>query len=504
MGMIDQRRIARNTLMLYLRMGLMLLISLYTSRVVLDVLGETDFGIYNAVGGIVAMFSFISGTLSTACQRFILVEIGRGGGESLRKIFSLCLLVFVALALLVAVVGEPLGLWFLDNKMIVGGRLDAARWVFHFSILSFVVLVLRLPYQGMVIAREKMKVFAYISVFEALCALGIALALPHASRDRLVVYAGLMLASQVVVTLLYFGYCRRYYGECRYEFYWDRGRFAQLFSFAGWNMVGSSAAIFKVHGVNLLLNMFFGPAVNAARGMAFKVYGSIVQLQDNFMMASKPQIMKAWSAGEYDGMARLVRQSARFSAYLMMLVSVPVVLEMDFLLGFWLKEVPDYTALFACLMLANALIDYIDYPVQVAIMAKGEMRLYQLTAGLVQLTVLPISYCLLKFGHCRPESVFWVSIAVSAVAVGVKISLGKRLVGLNPLTFITRVILPVLCVAALSVGAGYAVRSGMEAGWRRLVAVGLTCVTVEAVSVFSFGMTKSERKSVWERIRRVV
>lgn len=502
MSVIDQKRIAGNTLMLYLRMGLMLFISLYTSRVILDVLGEEDFGIYNAVGGIVAMFSFVSGTLSTACQRFFLVELGKGGGEPLRRLFSLCLLVFAAFAAVVIIAGEPAGLWLLQNKMNVGGRMAAAKWVFHFSVLSFVAVVLRLPYQGMVISREKMKVFAYISIFEALAALVVALSLSRSSADHLILYAALMFATQVVVTLLYVGYCLRFYSECRYSFYWDRSGFKELFSFAGWNMIGASAAVFKVHGVNLLLNMFFGPVVNAARGMAFKVYGSIIQLQENFMLASRPQIIKSYSAGEYDGMTRLIWQSSKFSAYLMLLVAVPVILEMDFLLSVWLKEVPQYTAVFATLMLVNALIDYIDYPVQSAIQAKGDMKRYQISVGLVQLLVLPVAYVMFKAGNRQPQSVLYVSIAISVVAVAVKLHFGKTLVGLSPWKFLCRAVLPVIMVAAVTWAVGYAVRACMVDGWVRLAAVTGTCVTVECICVLLFGMTDSERKSVFGRLLR--
>ena len=488
--------------MLYLRMGLVFIISLYTSRVVLDVLGEEDLGIYNAVGGIIAMFSFISGTLSTACQRFFLVELGKGG-SSLHKLFNLCVLVFAVLAAAVVVVGEPSGLWFLQHKMNVGARMDAARWVFHLSVLSFVAVALRLPFQGMVIAREKMKVFAGISIFEALASLGVALSLAHSSVDHLILYAVLMFATQLAVTLAYVIYCLVSYPECRFEFCWDKPLFKELFSFAGWNMFGSSANIFKVHGVNLLLNMFFGPAVNSARAMAFKVYASVIQLQDNFMTAIKPQLIKSYSAGEYDGMKKLVFQSSKFSSFLMLFVAVPLMLEMDFLLGVWLKKVPEYTAVFAILMIVNALVDCIDYPVQLAIQAKGDMKRYQLTVGIIQLMVLPISYVMLKFGGFNPQVVMYVSLGVSAAAVVAKLCFGKALVGISPWEFVFRSVIPVAVVAAVTTAAGYAVRSAMDSGWERLVAVTAVCLAVQGVSVFTFGMTGSERRTILAKVFRV-
>lgn len=500
MSVIDQKVIARNTLMLYLRMGLMLIISLYTSRVVLDALGETDFGIYNAVGGIVAMFSFISGTMSTACQRFYMFELGRGDSGRLRDTFSLCVLAFAAFAAILTLVVEPGGLWFLRHKMLVSGRTGAAEVVFHCSVLSFVVTVLRLPYQGMVIAKEKMKVYAYVSVFEALIALGIALLLVHSGSDHLVLYAVLMLLSQVVVTLLYVGWCVRFYPECHLRRHWDGTRFKEIFSFAGWNLIGSASNIFKVHGINLLLNMFFGPAVNAARGMAFKVYGSITQLQDNFMTASKPQIIKAYSVGECEGMRKLVYQSAKFSSFLMLLVTVPVVLEMPFLLDVWLKEVPQYTALFATIMLANAIIDYIDYPLWVAIQATGRVKAYQLTLGTTQLMVLPVAYLMLKLGTFPPATVFWVALAISAVCVVARVLFAKHLVGLRPVDFVTRTLLPVLGVAVLSLAAAWLVRDLMHEGWLRLVCVTAVSLAVQSAAMLSFGMTRSERDTILTKL----
>ena len=504
MSSIDRNRIARNTLMLYLRMGVILLISLYTSRVVLDVLGETDMGIYNAVGGLVAMATFIGGTLSSACQRFFLIEMGEGRQIGLRNSFCMFLQMFAVLAVLVIAVGEPAGLWFLNNKMLLAGRSDAANWVFHLSIVSFVFVVIRLPYQGMVVAREKMKAFAYIGVFEAVGALAIALMLGRSSADHLVLYAALMLGIQVVVTLLYMAYCLMYFNECRYKFHWDAGYFKKIFSFSGWWMIGSASAVFKVHGLNVLLNMFFGPAVNAARGMAFKVYGAIVQLQENFMLASKPQIIKSYSDGEYGEMTRLIWQSSKYSAYLMLLVAIPAVLEIDFLLGIWLKEVPQYTAIFAALMLVEALIGYIDYPVQSAISATGKIKWYQIVVGFISLIFLSGSYLMLKLGQFPPQSVFYVSIAIACLAVIVKLYFGWKLVGIDPWKFSLKAILPVFFVMILGVASGYVVKSAMNQGWLRLVLVTFACTMSLVISVLSFGMTSKERRTVLKKIRQFI
>lgn len=499
MSVIDQKKITRNTIFLYLRMVLMLVIGLYTSRVILDALGERDFGIYNSVGGIVAAFSFISGTLSTACQRFYMVEIGKRG--NLRETFCLSLTVFAALAVVVILICEPSGLWILENRMKVDGRMDAARWVFQFSILSFILTMLRIPYQGMVISREKMQVFAYLSLIEAILTLGITLLIRNSTSDRLVEYSGAMVAVPLIITSGYVFYCLRNYPECRFRFCWNSEKFRELFSFTGWNFIGTAAGVFKIQGINILLNVVFGPLVSAARGIAFKVYGAITQLQENFMTASRPQIIKAHAAGETEGMKKLIYQSSRFGAFLMLLVAVPVILEMDFLLGKWLLDVPDGTALFATLMLINALIDYIDYPVWVSIQANGQIKEYQLVVGLTMLGIVPISYAVLKFADLPPESVFYVSIAVSVITIFERMFLSRKLVGLKPSDFIVKSLLPVAAVCCVTVGAGIAVRMAMDPGWARMMAVAAACVCTEAGCVLSFGMTRSEKDAVYQILK---
>ncbi len=502
MSVVDTKKIAGNTLMLYLRMGLVLLISLYTSRVILDSLGEIDFGIYNSVGGIVAMFAFLSGTLATSCQRFFMVEMGKGDWEQLRKVFSLCLVTFLCLAGIIVLVTEPAGLWFLLNKMKLEGRTEAAQWVFHCSILSCVASMVSLPFQGMVIAREKMKVFAYISVFEALGALGIALLLTRSGGDHLKLYAVLMLLMQCIITSCYILYCRRFFPECRFVRSWDKSLFRQIFSFTGWNLIGSAAGIFKAHGGNLLLNMFYGPAVNSARGMAMKVFGMVSQLRENFIMASKPQLMMSYSSGQTREMEKLVYQTGKFSNYLLMLLAIPFCLEMPFLLSVWLKEVPQYTSVFAVLLLATALIEGLDTSLTVVIHAHGDMKRYQLCTGGVQLLFLPVTYLMLKFGSYPPQIVFYLAMAFSLVTTFIRVYFARVLVGLKPIDFLKKTVLPVLVTSAIALCAGWLVRSTMEPGWIRLLCVGATCVCVQALAVWFLGMTGSERNTLVRAARK--
>ncbi len=495
MSAIDQKRIAKNTLLLYLRIGVVMLVGLYTSRVVLDALGEVDFGIYNAVGGIVMMFSFLSSTMSTSCQRFYSYEMGRGNFDELRRTFCLCILVFAAIMVVVAMLAEGFGIWLLYNKMHLEGRFDAAWWVLHCSVVSFMFTIMRTPFMGMVIAKEKMKVFAYLSVVEVLGNLAVAFLIAHHGGDRLVFYSILMIAVNASVTMFYLAYCRMFYPECKFSFYWDRNRFLEIFSFAGWNMIGSISGICKSHGINILLNIFFSPVVNAARGLAYKVFSTLQAFADNFYFAVRPQIIKSYSAGDRDGMLKLVCQSSKFSYFLLFIVALPVFIETPFLLGIWLKEVPEYTVLFTRLAIINILIDSLANPLGAAMQAYGKIRNYNLTVGGFIITILPISYVLLKFGF-PPETVFYVSIVVCALAILVRLSFVRRCVGLPLRMYAQSVVLPMSVVTVLSSVLPCVVACYVENEWLRFFAVSAVSLVSTTLFVLFIGLTASERGNV--------
>ena len=495
MSAIDQKRIAKNTLLLYLRIGVVMLVGLYTSRVVLDALGEVDFGIYNAVGSAVMMFSFLSSTMSTSCQRFYSYEMGRGNFEELRRTFSLCILVFAAIMIVVAVLAEGSGIWLLYNKMHLEGRFDAAWWVLHCSVASFMFTIMRTPYMGMVIAKEKMKVFAYLSVIEVLGNLAVAFLIARHGGDRLILYSILMIAVNALVTMFYLVYCRMFYLECKFSFYWDKKRFVEIFSFAGWNMIGSLSSICKSHGINILLNIFFSPVVNAARGLAYKVFASLQSFSDNFYFAARPQIIKSYSVGDRDGMLKLVCQSSKFSYFLLFIVSLPVIMETPFLLGIWLKEVPDYTVLFTRLAIINILVDSLANPLAAAMQAYGKIRNYNLAVGGFIIAILPISYLFLKLGF-PPETVFYVSIVICALAIVVRLFFVRQCVGLSFTMYARSVILPTIVVTMLSVVLPCVVACYVENELLRFFVVSVVSIVATALAVFFIGLTASERLSL--------
>ena len=504
---IDQKRIAKNTLMLYIRMGVVMLVNLYASRVILAAIGKVDFGIYGAVGSIVQMCSCLSATMSTACQRFYSFEIGRGNFDRLRRCFSQTIIVFIVIALTVVLFSESAGIWFLENKMKLAGRVYAAHYVFQLSIVSFIFQIMRIPYMGMVIAKEKMKVFAYISVFEALGSLTISFLLKYSHHDRLILYAWLMLTVQIMTTLAFYLYCRIFYVECRVSLKYDRTIFRQIFAFTGWEMIGSLAGVFKTYGVNLLLiNPFFGPVMNAARDVANKVYSTILQLQTNFFMAVKPQLIKSYADGKVDDMIALMCQSLRLTYYLLLVVAIPILVETPMILDIWLEDVPEYAPLFARLLIVNGLIDTFSNPLASAIQATGRNKWYQICMGSTLLAIVPIGYAGLKWLDWNVEAVFYVSIALSIIAQWVRVCFVKRQVGLDVTLFLRNVVSVILMVTAVGFFVPLLVKSCVCMANRYVQSLLIMALSIvwAIVVVYVIGITESERKKINLYIERVL
>ena len=320
MSVIDQKRIAKNTALLYVRMLLIMAISLYTSRVILSTLGKIDFGLYNVIGAIVVNFSFLNGMLSSACSRYFAIELGRNDHKALKRVFSLNLTLFIVLGVIILLLSESVGLWFLNNKMkIPFNRMVAAQWVYQCSIVAFIINMLSTPYRSIIIAREKMKIFAYSSIIETVLKLGIVFLLLISPVDKLITYAVLMLLITVGTSGFYYLYCKHYYAECRYSFVWDKSLLKDILGYTGWNVIGILSGIGKSAGVNLLLNMFYGAIVNTARGIAYQVFVNVNQFVTNFTTAFNPQITKSYSANARSEMLKLVFQSSKFSYYLLFL-----------------------------------------------------------------------------------------------------------------------------------------------------------------------------------------
>lgn len=395
----NNRRLAKNTIFMYVRMVFLMTIGLYASRVILKTLGISDYGIYNVVGGVVAMFGFLNTTLSTSTQRFLNIELGKGNVGNLKKVFSNALYLHVCLLLIVFVLSETVGLWFVLNKLIIPeGREVATVWVYQFSIVSVCIQIFQLPFMSTIIAHEKMGVYAYVSIYEGLAKLTVLFLLQLLNYDKLILYSGLILLVQLSVAFIYNVYCRKNFSESSLKISSDKKFFREMLGFSGWNVFGNLASVCNSQGLNIVLNLFFGTVVNAARGIAFQVHGLVTQLVNNFQLAVKPQVIKYYAAGQYEQMTDLVFNSAKYSAYLMMVVNIPLILEIRPLLHIWLGEYPDYTPIFVSIILLRSIITSMTGNIVMVVHASGYLKKVGLYGGGILLLVLPISYYFLYKG----------------------------------------------------------------------------------------------------------
>jgi len=497
----NNKRIAKNTLLLYFRMLFMMAVSLYTSRVVLNALGVEDFGIYNVVGGVVAMFSMLSGSLSAAITRFITYELGTGNKENLKKIFSSSVTIQIGLAVLIIVLAEAVGVWFLNVKMnIPDARMAAANWVFQFSILTFAINLISVPYNASIIAHERMSAFAYISILEAIGKLAIAFLIVISPMDKLIFYAILMCAVALIVRFTYGAYCKRHFEECTYHFIFDKDLLKRMFGFAGWNFIGATSAVLRDQGGNVVINLFCGPAVNAARGIAFQVNTAISGFVTNFMTALNPQITKSYASGDRDYMMTLIYQGARLSFYMLLLLSLPVLVNTHYILSLWLKIVPNHAVLFVQLVLVFAMSESISNPLITAMLATGRIRNYQLVVGGLQMMNLPVSYVLLRMGMF-PEVVIVVAIVISHCCLAARLVMLHGMVGLSINKYLKNVFFNVLFVTLFASFIPLLLASKLEQSLECFLLLTFISILCTCFSIYCIGCTKNEKKFIREKIK---
>ena len=500
----NNKRIAKNTLLLYIRMLFGMLVSLYTSRVILQTLGVEDYGVYNVVGGVISMFTFLNGAMSSATSRYITFEIGKGNMEQLKKVFSTSLQIHAVIALLIVILGETVGLWFLINELVIPeGRMDAAMWVYQCSVVTAVVTIMSVPYNADIIAHEKMSAFAYISVLEIILKLAIVYLLVVLPFDKLKVYAVLVLMVGLLIRYIYTRYCHMHFEESHYIHRIDKPLLKEMSSFAGWSFWGNLAGILYTQGLNMMLNIFFGPVVNAARGIATQIQGVVQQFVANFQMALNPQITKTYAAGELQKMHSLMFRSARFSFMLLFFLSLPIMLETNYILTLWLGIVPENTVIFARIIIAISLIYTIANPCVIANQATGKVKVYQAVVGGLLLLILPISYIVLKMG-APAYSVFIVHFCVESVAQFARMYMLRNMIDLPLWSYVKNIYLPIMGVVLLSIVMPLLVYSNMQEGFIRLLAVSMTCVISVAMTSLFIGMTRNERTFLIDKSLRVL
>lgn len=500
----NNKRIAKNTLMLYFRMLVMMAVSLYTSRIVLATLGVSDYGIYNVVGGFVTMFSLISGAMTTATQRFLSFAIGEGKTDEVTSLFSTAVIIHIGLAFIILLVGETVGVWFVATQMnFPPDRYNAAIWVFEFSLFTFLVSVISVPYNAAIIAYEKMSAFAYISIIEVLLKLGIVYLLLIAPFDRLIFYALLMALVQVAVQFIYASYTHRKIKTCHCIWKLNRDYFKQMTSFVSWNLIGSLAGVCKDQGLNVVLNLFFGTAVNAARGVAVQVSTAINRFVTNFQMAMNPQIIKLYAANEKKEMFKLVFRGSRFSYMLLLCLSLPVIIEAPFILDIWLVKVPEYTVQFLRLVIFTALVDSISNSLIVSMHASGKVRDYQIIVGGISLLTLPFAYVLLKMGY-NPTSALVASLIISVACLFARVALLSHTIDFPAIEFLKQVALKMLILTLLSYLLPAILYYILPVNW--ITFIGICCISfLSGVTVcYWIGMEPHEREVILSKVKEKI
>lgn len=496
----NSKRIAKNTLVLYVRMFFTMAVSIYTSRVILHSLGIEDYGIYNVVGGLVGLFSMLSNTLAASIVRYINYALGKDDADYLKNIFSTSISIQVLLAAIVIILAESVGLWFLYNKMVIpDNRFVAANWCYQLSVLTFVINLLSVPYNSAIIAHEKMSIFAYVSIFEVSVKLLVAFIIVYNPIDRLVYYSMLLTVAAILVRLFYVIYCKRSFVECRYHFVWDKGLVKEMFSFAGWNMIGASASVLMRQGVDILLNMFFGPAVNAAKGVANQVNTAIHGFVSNFQTALNPQIMQNYASGNWDYMMYLVFKGTRLSYYILLVLSLPVIFTTDYILSIWLMEVPEHTALFVRLILILSLSDSLAGPLVTAMVATGKIRNYQIVVGGIMLLNIPLSYVMLKLG-CIPEIVTVVAIVLSVCCEAARLIMLRPMIGLSIRRFLKEVYFKVIFVTVLASILPLALVFFMNDSFLHFAILFSVSFISVSVCILYVGCEKNEREFVYDKM----
>lgn len=500
----NTKRIAKNTGLLYIRTLLTMFVSLYTSRVVLNTLGVEDFGIYNVVGGIVVMFSFLNSAMSSATQRYFSFELGQGNTDQLKKLFSITVNIHFLIAIVITLLAETIGLWFLNTKLnIPADKMYEANWVFQFSIATFFLTVISVPYNAAIISHERMGVYAYVSIFEVLAKLGVVYILVLTQSERLIWYASMLFAVALFVRIFYGIYCKRNFTECTYEWIKDKKKSIELMHYAGWNLFGNLAAVGFTQGLNMLLNIFFGPVVNAANGIANQVNGAITSFIGNFQVALNPQIVKSYASDNKEYMQKLIFQGSRFSFYLLLLLTLPVIYQTEYILTLWLKTVPEYAVIFTQLILVNALINSLSGTLMTATQATGRIKAYQAIVGGLLLMNVPVSYVFLKLGFSA-SSVIYVMIVVSVIATIARLIILERLGAVSIFAFLKDVVANVTLVA-LSIGIilYFLLPLVASADFLGFIIKSFLIVVISIISISAVGLQRNERTMITSKLNQL-
>lgn len=501
----NSSRIAKNTLYLYLRSFITLLISLYTSRIVLEVLGVEDYGIYNVVGGVIGMLSFLNTSMASTYQRYFNYEMGRNNEKGVADFFKSSLATQLLYAVIIVLIAESLGLWFLGNKLIISPeRMDAARWIFQISIISFTLTIFQAPFNALIISYEKMGIFAYISILDSVLKLLIVLVLPLLAGDKLIVYGILTLCIVLIDSIIYLVVCKKNFSACQLSFDWDRSRIRSLLGFGAWGMLGSLAYTLKSQGLNITLNMFFGPIVNAARGIAYQVLNAVEQFITGFQTSFRPQLVKSYAEGDYQYMYKLYYSATKLSFFLMWCLSLPIIIETPAILRLWLgANVPEYTVVFTRLILLTALVSAYANPTSAIAYATGRIKKFNIWVSSLNLLIVPIAYVFLKLGF-GPASAMVVSLIMTVLVQIVRLFVLKSLLPFSVWEYVRYVVGPTLSVLFLSLISTWGFAKLLDSGF-------VSCLCNCGFAIFSvigfayiIGLNKDEKRMMIARLNGIL
>lgn len=498
----DNKRIAKNTLILYVRMLVTMIIGLFTSRIILNTLGVTDFGVYNVVAGVITMFGFLTGSMSSASSRFITFELGKGNPERLKKVFGQCLSIHLIIAIFIVLLGETIGLWFVYEKLqIPVERFSSAVFVYHLSVAASFLNIMIVPYNAAIIAHERMSAFAYITILDVILKLLIVYLLCIFPYDKLIVYAILLFIVQLINQFIYLFYLWKRFEEVKVWFSWDKTLSKEMTSFAGWSLFGNLAGTLFGQGLNILINLFFGPTVNAARGVAVQIQGVIFRFINNFQTALNPQITKKYAAGELESMHKLIYTSSKFSFFLMMFLSLPVFINTEYILVLWLKTVPDYTVSFVRILLLISLTETLANPLIISAQATGKIRIYQQVVGGILLAIVPISYVILKFG-APPYSVFIVHFICAILAQSARVYMLRPMINLSIKDYFNKVVIRVGAVLLFSLLLCCAIHiTHSNSSIIYIILDSLSCAVISILLIYFIGFEKNEKNFLISRLK---
>jgi O-antigen/teichoic acid export membrane protein len=497
----DGARLAKNTVLLYFRMFLMMCINLYTSRIVLHTLGVEDYGIYNVVGGVVVMLEFINDSMTASTQRFLSFELGTGNKQKLREVFATSINIHLIISLIIVLLGETIGLWFLHEKMVIPPeRMVATEWCFQLSIFTSVLNVLSYPYISAIIAHEKMSSFAYIAILDAVLKLLLVYLLLVFDYDRLIFYAILYAAEKLLIRMVYNIYCVRNFDECKYRWFFRKDLFKEMASFAGWKMWGELALVFYTQGLDILLNVFFGPVVNAARAAAAYAQTAVGSFASNFQTAINPQIMKTYASEQLKETHQLIYRGSRLTFCLLLTICLPLIVETPAVLGIWLKEVPDGSVTFLRLLLVILMIRQSTSVLVTTVAATGNIKKYEITMGVLMLSILPIAYMVLKIGG-NPSSVFVVYLFIAFIGYFVSLYIILPLIKLSLTDYINYSIKRCALVLILSLVLPFLMKFVTDASLLLSIVNIIFTVICTCVISFAFGLEMAERRAVMDKAK---